>query len=109
MTPYHEGVKRVPVEVQIPSLLRKATGGEKQLQIDGGTVAKVMENLTAKYPALKDSLLTPEGKVQSFVVLCLNNEDTRFLQGTNTLTTDGDVVSILLAVGGGSTAYCGEE
>lgn len=91
----------MPVEVQIPSLLRKATGGEKQVRVEGGTVATVMETLTARYPALKDRLLTAEGKVQPFVVLYVNNEDVRFLQEMNTPLKDGDVLSILPAVAGG--------
>lgn len=88
-------------EVQIPSLLRKAVGGEKQLTIQGETVGKVMDNLTKQYPTLKERLLTPEGNVQPFVVLYVNNEDIRFLQEMNTPVKDGDVLAILPAVAGG--------
>lgn len=90
------------VVVQVPSLLRKAVGGEKQIRVEGETVGKVMENLTNLYPTLKERLLTSEGKVQPFVVLYVNNEDIRFLQEMNTPLKDGDVLSILPAVAGGN-------
>ncbi len=88
-------------QVQVPSLLRKAVGGEKLIQVQGNTVAGVLENLTAKYPALKERILTPEGKVQPFVVLYVNNEDIRFLQEMETPIKEGDTISILPAVAGG--------
>ncbi|MBI4334540.1 MAG: MoaD family protein [Chloroflexi bacterium] len=88
-------------EVQIPSLLRKAVGGEKQLKIQGETVGKVIDNLTQQHPTLKERLLTPDGKVQPFVVLYVNNEDIRFLQEMNTPLKDSDVLAILPAVAGG--------
>ncbi len=88
-------------EVQIPSLLRKAVGGEKQIHIQGETVSKVLDNLTKQYPALKERILTTEGQIQPFVVLYVNNEDIRFLQEMNTPLKDEDVVSILPAVAGG--------
>ncbi len=94
--------------VQVPSLLRKAVGGEKQIQVEGDTVARALENLTSKFPTLKERILTPEGTVQPFVVLYVNNEDIRFLQELNTPVKDGDVISILPAVAGGSPAIAGE-
>jgi molybdopterin synthase sulfur carrier subunit len=90
------------VAVQIPSLLRKATGGEKQVNLEGQTVAEVLENLTKQYPSLKDRILADDGKPQPFIVLYVNNEDIRFLQELNTTVKDGDVISILPAVAGGS-------
>ncbi len=93
----------MPVEVQIPSLLRKAAGGEKQVRIEGDTVGEIMQNLTAKYPALKDRLLTADGKLQPFIVLYVNDDDARFLQEMNTPLKDGDIVSILPAVAGGGS------
>lgn len=88
-------------DVQIPSLLRKAVGGEKTLHIQGDTVGKVMDNLTKQFPPLKERLLTADGKVQPFVVLYVNNEDIRFLQEMDTPVKEGDVLSILPAVAGG--------
>ncbi|MDP2718967.1 MAG: ubiquitin-like small modifier protein 1 [Dehalococcoidia bacterium] len=88
-------------EVQIPSLLRKATGGEKQVKVEGETVKEVLDDLTGKYPELKERILTAEGNIQPFVVLYVNNEDIRFLQDLGTPVKSGDVISILPAVAGG--------
>ena len=42
--------------VGIPSLLRSLTGGEKSVQVEGGTVRQVIENLDKRYPGIQERL-----------------------------------------------------
>ena len=38
--------------VRIPPVLRTSTGGQKQVEVSGGTVREVIEGLVAAYPGL---------------------------------------------------------
>jgi len=46
--------------VRIPTVLRPQVGGNKELELAGGTVGEVVAALTAEYPSLKSQLLTAE-------------------------------------------------
>ena len=89
------------VEVQIPAVLKKLTGGVKSVKGEGQTVRELLENLDREYPGMKKQLTSDEGELHRFVNIYLNDEDIRFLQQMETPVKDGDVVSILPAIAGG--------
>jgi MoaD family protein len=88
------------IEVQIPTILRTYTGGEKVVSADGATLADLIADLDANYPGLKDRV-TDDAGLRRFVNVYLNDEDVRFLDGLSTALSDGDSVTILPAVAGG--------
>lgn len=88
------------IEVQIPTILRTYTGGEKVVSAEGATLADLVADLDVKYPGLKDRVLDDAG-LRRFVNVYLNDEDVRFLDGLGTALSDGDSVTILPAVAGG--------
>ncbi|HQR80426.1 MAG TPA: MoaD family protein [Actinomycetota bacterium] len=88
------------IEVQIPTILRTYTGGEKIVSADGATLADLVADLETKYPGLRDRVLDDAG-LRRFVNVYLNDEDVRFLDGLATTLSDGDSVTILPAVAGG--------
>ena len=90
------------MKIHIPTPLRSYTGGLETVSIPGATVDAVFQQLTVTYPALKQHLFTPEGKLRSFVNVYLNDDDIRYLDGLDTKLVDGDVLSILPAVAGGA-------
>ncbi len=89
------------VEVQIPAVLKKLTGGAKSVKGEGQTVRELLANLDREYPGIKKQLTSDEGELHRFVNIYLNDEDIRFLQQMETPVKDGDVVSILPAIAGG--------
>lgn len=89
------------VEVRIPTVLRKHTGGERAVSGDGGTVSEVLSDLDAKHPGLRSSILGEDGELARFINMYLNDEDVRYLQALETPVRDGDTLSILPAVAGG--------
>ena len=89
------------VTVRIPTPLRTLTGGADEVPADGGTVAEVIESLEANHPGMKDRLCDDKG-VRRFVNLYANDEDIRFLDNLETTLKDGDTLSIVPAIAGGS-------
>jgi len=89
------------ISVEIPTILRTYTGGERTVSADGPTLAAVVTSLEASYPGIGDRLLDGVA-LRRFVNVYLNDEDVRFLDGINTAVADGDTVTILPAVAGGA-------
>ena len=88
------------VQVRIPTILRNYTGGEKQVEGAGGTLADLFADLEARHPGLRDRLVE-DGGLRRFVNVYVNDEDVRFLGAIDTPLADGDTVTILPAVAGG--------
>jgi molybdopterin synthase sulfur carrier subunit len=91
----------MPVTVKIPTQLRGATGGAAEAQVDGATVGEVLDALYGRFGGLRDRI-AEDGGLRRFVNVYLGGEDIRFLDGLETAVADGDEVTILPAVAGGS-------
>ncbi|MGZ4520932.1 MAG: MoaD/ThiS family protein [Mycobacteriaceae bacterium] len=89
------------VTVSVPTILRTHTDGQKNVQASGGTLAEVIDDLDAKHNGIKDRLVNG-GKLHRFVNVYVNDEDVRFSGGMATELGEGDDVTILPAVAGGS-------
>ena len=89
------------VQVRIPTILRKYTDGEKQVEGNGATLADLFTDLDARHPGLRGGLVDDSGGLHRFVNVYVNDEDVRFLGAVDTAISDGDVVTILPAVAGG--------
>ena len=88
--------------VWIPTVLRPQTGGQKQLDLAGGSVGEVVDALVAQFPSLRGQLLTDEGDLNRFVNVYVNGQDVRYLDGLNTPVGERDEVRLLPAMAGGS-------
>ena len=58
--------------------------------------------MTSSYPDLRKHLYSDEGKLRAFVNLYLNDEDIRYLQQDQTVVKEGDTLSIVPSIAGGS-------
>jgi molybdopterin converting factor small subunit len=91
------------MNIHIPTPLRTYTGGLETVTVPGATVNAVFEQLTAKYPELKQHLFTAEGKLRSFVNVYLNDDDLRYLPGKEeTSVKDSDELTIIPSIAGGT-------
>ncbi len=88
------------VKVQVPTPMRQHAEGKTTVEAAGATVQAVLDDLGAKYPALKSRILD-NGQVRRFVNVYLNNEDIRYLDNLATPVKDGDELAIIPAVAGG--------
>jgi MoaD family protein len=89
------------VAVKIPLALRPATGGESAVDVEGETVAEVLEALFARFSELRERIADERGALRRFVNIYVAGEDIRFLSGLATPVPDGSEVTILPAVAGG--------
>ncbi|MEX2394314.1 MAG: ubiquitin-like small modifier protein 1 [Actinomycetota bacterium] len=89
------------IDVKIPTVLRKHTGGEAQLAVRGGTIRELIDDISGRYPEFREKVLSGEGELHRFINVYANDEDVRYLEGLDTKVNDGDTVSILPAVAGG--------
>jgi MoaD family protein len=87
--------------VKIPTVLRPQVGGNKEVELSGGTVAELVDALTEQYPSLRAQLLTDEGGLNRFVNVYVNGQDVRYLDGLATPVADRDEVRLLPAMAGG--------
>jgi sulfur-carrier protein len=90
------------VKVRIPTQLRELSGGAAEVDVDGTTVAEVLKQLEARHPGFSERLYDEKGQLRRFVNVFVADEDIRFLQALDTPVTEGQVVSIVPAVAGGS-------
>jgi len=87
--------------VRIPPVLRSAVGGEKELTADGSSVGEVLRSLARSHPDTEAQLFAPDGELNRYVNVYLNDEDVRVLDGLDTSVGEGDTLVILPAMAGG--------
>jgi molybdopterin converting factor small subunit len=89
------------IEVRIPTILRNYTGGAKSVEGSGATLAELITDLESRHGGLRERLVDDAG-LRRFVNVYLNDEDVRFLGGLSAPVRDGDTVTVLPAVAGGT-------
>ncbi|NOY84646.1 MAG: MoaD/ThiS family protein [Nitrospirae bacterium] len=89
------------IKVRIPTPLRRLTGGKGEVDLEGTSIAALINTLDIEFPGMKERLCDEEGAVRRFVNIYVNEEDIRFHQGLETPVTEGDEVSIIPAIAGG--------
>ena len=89
------------IEVRIPTILRTYTDGRKSVEGTGASVGELFRDLETRHTGIEERLVDG-GELRRFVNVYLNDEDVRFLDGISTELKDGDNVTILPAVAGGS-------
>ena len=87
--------------LKIPTPLRPYAEGQSKLQVKGGTVAEVLDEAVARYPALKKHLYNDEERLRPYVNLFLDDENIKDLQGLETSVEEGDQLMIIPSIAGG--------
>jgi adenylyltransferase/sulfurtransferase len=90
--------------VRLPTPLRTYAEGQKEVEIDAGSVADALQDLTKRYPGLKQHLFDDHGDLRRYVNVYLNDEDVRDLQGVETEMQNGDRLMIVPSIAGGRGA-----
>ncbi len=90
------------ITIRIPPPLRKFTAGTETVESAARNLPELFDGLEQKFPGIKQTLCTPEGKPHRFVNVYVNEEDIRFLGGNEYAFRDGDEVLLIPAIAGGS-------
>ena len=90
------------VKVRIPSPLLKLTNNQSEVTVEGNTITEVLNNLENQFTGIKERICEENGTPRRFINIYINEEDVRFLEGENTTVKDGDTVSIIPAIAGGT-------
>ena len=61
--------------VRVPGPLRRLTGGNAEVSVDGSTVGAVLTNLDATYPGFHDRLYDDSGSLRQFINIYVNDSD----------------------------------
>ena len=91
----------MPVQVRIPTPLRKLTHDEEVVETTAESIGAAIADLETRYTGIQERLLDDNGEVRRFVNVYVNEDDIRFLNDQNTALKDGDEVSIIPAIAGG--------
>ena len=91
--------------IKVPPVLRAQTGGESEVSVDGSTVGEALRNLATAHPGTSEQLFSPEGDLNRYVNVYLNDEDVRVLDGLDTSASESDTVVILPAMAGGALRH----
>ncbi len=90
------------VTVLVPTALRQFANNQETVSYDGDTVGAILNSLTTEYGELRQHLYRENGQLRNFVNIYLNDEDIRYLEKANTPVADGDTVTIVPAIAGGT-------
>ena len=86
--------------VRVPPVLRQEAGGAREVEATGTTVRELLEDLSAKLPAL-GTRVYGEGEIRSFVNVYVDGEDVRTRDGIDTPVRTSSTVILLPAMAGG--------
>jgi MoaD family protein len=94
--------EEMEVRVRVPAPLKKLAEERDVIKAQGKTVEEVLRWLTETYPGLKKMICDEQGRVRRFINIYVNDEDIRFIQNLETPLKEGDQISIVPAIAGGS-------
>lgn len=90
------------VNILIPSVLRRHTGGQGRLTVTATNLPELVDRLGEAYPDLKHHLRDEAGQVRRFINFYVNDEDIRFLGNHSYNFREGDEVLIVPSISGGT-------
>jgi adenylyltransferase/sulfurtransferase len=90
------------VKVIIPTPLRQYAGKRDHIQVAAKTVSEALDALIAQHADLRRHLFQDDGRLRSFVNVYVNDDDIRYLQKEGTPLRDGDTISIVPSIAGGT-------
>ncbi len=86
------------VELRLAPLLHSYTRGASELQVTGGTLNEMLEDLDRRYPGIRFRLVDEQDRPRRHVRFFVNDTDARDLEMP---LRDGDTVYIVGALSGG--------
>ncbi len=92
------------IRILIPTPLRQYAANQDAVEVQAKDVREALGALVGRFDALRRHLYTDEGHLRNFVNVYLNEEDIRYLQKESTPLRDGDTITIVPSIAGGSSS-----
>ena len=89
------------VTVQIPTALRRHTGGTGKVTCSPANLGELLSALDEQFPDLRPHLRDEAGQIRRFLNVYVNEEDIRFIGGDKYAFQDGDEVLLIPSIAGG--------
>ena len=89
------------IVVILPTPLRRAAGGTREVDAEGETVGQALSSLRRLHPAVARLILHESDDPRPGVSLFLNVTDVRALGGLDAPLAPGDRLSVVLPIAGG--------
>jgi adenylyltransferase/sulfurtransferase len=86
----------------IPTPLRPYAGKRDHVDVAAKTVGEALATLIREHGELRRHLYQDDGRLRSFVNVYVNDDDIRYLQKEETPVRDGDTISIVPSIAGGT-------
>jgi len=93
------------MKILLPTPLRQYSNKQPSVDLKAATVGEALSRLVAEHPDLRRHLYNEDGKLRAFVNVYLNDEDVRYLEKEATPVSDGDTISIVPSIAGGSDRF----
>ncbi len=91
------------IQVLIPTPLRKHTSGAGQISCNAASLPELLGVLGQSYPELRRHICDEHGELRRFLNVYVNEEDIRFLGGSDYRFSDGDEVLLIPSIAGGTS------
>lgn len=88
-------------EIRLSAPIRRAAGGVGVFNEKGKDLNEVITNIDARHPGFRERLMGPGGEIKPTVLIFVNFNDVKSLEGLKTPLKENDIVSILNHVIGG--------
>lgn len=90
------------VTLQLPAVLAPMSGGEREIELEGATVAEALADLVRTRPALGVHLFDESGAVRQYIACFHNEAYVLASEGLSRRLEDGDRITILNSIAGGA-------
>ncbi len=87
--------------VYVPTPLRRLTGGQSKIDVQGDTIGALLQAVDSQYPGISERVLDEDGNIKRFINVFRNDDEIGALQGLDTPVGEQDKVSIVPAMAGG--------
>src|SRR5881409_4403301 len=95
------------VRVIIPTALRQYAANHDAIEVEAASVEQALGDLVSQFDQLRRHLYADSGQLRNFVNVYVNEEDIRYLGKEATPLHEGDTISIVSRIAGGSFSLMG--
>src|SRR3989449_3803132 len=90
------------VRIIIPTALRQYAANHDAVEVEAESVEQALGDLVDRFSQLRRHLYADDGRLRNFVNVYVNEEDIRYLETDGTPLKEGDIISIIPSIAGGS-------